>query len=91
MSNEGDDTARDGRPDVDTMTFEAALGELETIVDQLERGNVPLAQSIAIYERGEKLKQRCETLLSEAQARIEKITLGPDGKPAGSEPLDVEE
>lgn len=72
------------------MSFEAALGELERIVDQLEGGNVPLEQSIAIYERGEALKKHCEAMLKKAEARIDKITLKPDGTPAGSEPLDVE-
>ena len=63
------------------MSFEAALEELETIVNKLESGRVDLEASIAIYERGEKLKARCETLLKKAEARIEKITLKPDGPP----------
>jgi exodeoxyribonuclease VII small subunit len=71
------------------MTFEQALKALEQIVDRLERGDVPLAESIAIYERGEALKARCSSLLKEAEARIEKIRLGPGGRPAGVEPLDV--
>jgi len=70
------------------LTFERALAELEQIVGRLERGDVPLAESIAIYERGEALKQRCETLLKEAEARVEKIRLGGDGRPLGVEPLD---
>ena len=73
---------------VDDMTFEKALAELEGIVQRLERGDVPLAESIAIYERGEALKARCSKLLAEAEARVEKIRLGPGGKPAGTEPLD---
>jgi len=76
---------------IDKMPFEAALSELERIVDELERGEVPLEKSIDIYERGERLKQRCETLLKEAEARIEKIVLKPGGKAAGVEPLDAEE
>jgi exodeoxyribonuclease VII small subunit len=74
----------------DTMTFEAALKELETIVSQLERGDVPLAESVAIYERGEALKNRCAELLKEAEARVEKIRLSPGGKPIGVQPLDLE-
>lgn len=74
----------------DTMTFEAALKELETIVSQLERGDVPLAESVAIYERGEALKNRCAELLKEAEARVEKIRLSPGGKPIGVQPLDIE-
>ena len=72
------------------MNFETALGELERIVDQLEGGNVPLDKSIAIYERGKALKDHCEKLLKDAEARIEKITLKSDGTAGGSEPLDVE-
>jgi len=77
--------------ELDAMTFEAALAELETIVGHLEAGNVPLEKSIEIYERGEKLKARCDKLLKAAEARIEKITLQSDGAAAGSEPLDVDE
>ncbi len=76
---------------VNDMSFEEAVAELEKIVGELERGSVPLEKSIAIYERGEALKKRCEALLRQAEARIEKITLDKDGKPAGSEPLDVED
>jgi exodeoxyribonuclease VII small subunit len=73
--------------DVKAMTFEAALAELEAIVSRLEGGKAPLAESIAIYERGEALKSHCEGLLKAAEARIEKITL-KNGKPVGTEPLD---
>ena len=73
--------------DVKAMTFEAALAELEGIVQRLEGGKAPLAESIAIYERGEALKSHCEGLLKAAEARIEKITLR-GGKPVGTEPLD---
>jgi exodeoxyribonuclease VII small subunit len=72
------------------MTFEAALKELEQIVSRLERGDVPLAESIVIYERGEALKNHCARLLKEAEARVDKIRLGPDGKPQGTEPLEPE-
>lgn len=72
------------------MPFEKALEELESIVRRLENGSVPLEESIAIYERGEALKKHCESLLKRAEARIEKITLGPDGAPRGVEPFDVE-
>jgi len=73
---------------VENLSFELALKELEEIVGKLERGDVPLAESIAIYERGEALKKHCEKMLGEAEARVEKIRLGSDGKPAGVEPLD---
>jgi len=73
--------------DVKTMSFEAALSELEKIVGTLESGKAPLAESIQIYERGEALKSHCEALLKAAEARIEKITLR-NGQPVGTEPLD---
>jgi exodeoxyribonuclease VII small subunit len=75
--------------DVSTLSFETALAELEQIVQRLERGDVPLEESVAIYERGEALKRRCEELLRQAEARVEKITLDASGKPDGTEPLDV--
>lgn len=74
--------------DVESLPFEKALAELEAIVQRLERGEVALEDSIALYERGEVLKKRCETLLRAAEMRIEKITLGADGTPKGVEPLD---
>ena len=75
--------------DVKTLSFEAALTQLEEIVGKLESGRAPLAESIAIYERGEALKAHCETLLRAAEARIEKITLSRDGRATGTEPLDA--
>jgi exodeoxyribonuclease VII small subunit len=77
-----------GLPDVATMPFEAALQELEKIVDKLEKGAVSLDDSIKLYERGEALKNRCDELLKNAEMRIEKITLSADGKPRGVAPLD---
>ena len=74
--------------DVKAMTFEQALEALERIVDDLERGDVPLDQSIRIYERGEALKAHCDRLLKAAEDKVEKIRLSRDGKPAGTEPLD---
>lgn len=75
---------------VNDLTFEKALAELEEIVGRLERGDVPLAESIVFYERGEALRKHCERLLGEAEARVEKIRVGDDGKAAGVEPLDPE-
>jgi exodeoxyribonuclease VII small subunit len=75
--------------DVKKLTFERAVEELETIVKRLEEGKVPLEESVAIYERGETLKRRCEELLRQAEARVEKITLDASGKPVGTEPLDM--
>ncbi|MGV0911593.1 exodeoxyribonuclease VII small subunit [Martelella sp. FOR1707] len=74
--------------DVTGLSFERAVEELESIVARLERGDVALEESIKIYERGEALKKHCEKLLSAAEARVEKIRLDRDGRPAGAEPLD---
>lgn len=76
--------------DIAKMTFEQALEQLEQIVDNLERGDVPLEESIRIYERGEALKKHCDTLLKSAEDKVEKIRLGRDGNPNGTEPLDAE-
>jgi exodeoxyribonuclease VII small subunit len=76
--------------DIKTLSFEKALALLEEIVAKLESGRVDLEESIKIYERGEALRKHCETKLAEAEARIEKITLGANGKPTGVAPLDVE-
>jgi exodeoxyribonuclease VII small subunit len=80
----------DNNSDVAKLPFERAIEELESIVKRLEEGKVPLEESVTIYERGEALKRRCEDLLRQAEARVEKITLDAQGKPTGTEPLDVE-
>jgi len=85
-----DKTQDNSNADVAALPFEAAMKELEGIVARLERGDVPLEESIAIYTRGEALKARCDALLKQAEARIERITLGADGKPTGTTPLDVD-
>jgi exodeoxyribonuclease VII small subunit len=76
--------------DIAGLSFEGALKALEEIVAKLEGGKVELAESIKIYERGEALRKHCEAKLAEAEARIEKITLDPSGKPKGTAPLDVD-
>lgn len=75
--------------DVSRLAFERAIEELESIVKRLEEGKVPLEESVAIYERGEALKRRCQELLDQAEARVNKIVLDSSGKPAGIEPLDI--
>lgn len=74
--------------DIKQMSFEEALLALEEIVQKLERGDVPLDDSIALYERGELLRAACQKRLDSAQARIEKIVTGADGNPSGTVPLD---
>ncbi len=76
--------------DAAPLTFEAAMKELEEIVSALEKGNVDLDKSIALYERGETLKKHCDSLLKSAEARIDKIVQGADGAAKGVAPLDVE-
>jgi exodeoxyribonuclease VII small subunit len=79
----------DANADIRKMPFERAIEELESIVRRLEEGKVALEESVAIYERGEALKRRCEELLAQAEARVNKIVLDSAGKPKGTEPLDV--
>ena len=74
--------------EVDQMSFEDAIKELETVVGQLERGDVALDQSIALYERGAALKARCEAKLKEAEEKVARITLSENGHPTGTAPLD---
>lgn len=74
--------------DVTEMSFEEAMAELEAVVGQLERGDVALEQSIALYERGAKLKARCEVKLKEAEEKVAAITLDADGNPTGTKPVE---
>lgn len=73
---------------VEQMTFEQAMKELEAVVGQLERGDVALDQSIDLYERGAKLKKRCEDELKRAEEKVAAITLDADGQPTGTTPVE---
>lgn len=73
---------------VSEMTFEDAMRELEAVVDQLERGDVALDASIALYERGAALKRRCEEELKRAEEKVAAITLDGDGTPIGTKPVE---
>jgi len=84
MSDKGEATA----PAVEDLSFEAALAELEDIVSRLEQGEVDLEDSIALYERGNALRAHCEKKLKGAEARLEKIVLGPEGA-KGTEPMEL--
>lgn len=77
--------------DIAAMSFERALKELESIVGRLERGDVELEESISIYERGEMLKEHCDRLLRQAEAKVEKLTLAADGSPKGIEQFEPEQ
>lgn len=80
----------EGQPAIAEMSFEDALRALEQVVRRLESGDVPLDESIALYERGEKLRAHCQARLDAAQARIEAIVQGADGKPMGTRPFDAD-
>lgn len=80
----------DTAPDLAAMNFEDALRALEDVVRRLESGEVPLDDSITLYERGEALRKHCQARLDAAQARIEKIVAGPDGLAASTQPFDAE-
>ena len=75
--------------DIAAMSFEDALAELEQIVRRLEAGQVKLDEAIQCYERGAELKRHCEHKLSEAQQRVERIVIGPDGT-VGAEPAKLD-
>lgn len=72
------------------LSFEEALRELEEVVGKLERGDVALEASIALYERGAELKAHCDAKLAAAQARIEQIALDGNGQPSGTKPFDAQ-
>lgn len=72
---------------IEELTFEAALKELEGIVSRLESGDAPLDQAIALYERGDLLRRRCDDRLNAAQARIEAIRADGEGRAIGTQPF----
>jgi exodeoxyribonuclease VII small subunit len=75
--------------DIAAMSFEDALAELEQIVRRLEGGQVKLDDAILSYERGAQLKRHCEKKLNEAQQRVDRIVVGPDGA-IGAEPAKLD-
>ena len=83
-------TMSEGAGQISDLSFEDALRALEDVVRKLEGGEVALDQSIELYERGEKLRAHCQARLDAAQARIEKIVAGTDGKASGTAPFDAD-
>ena len=71
------------------MTFEQAMADLEQVVTQLERGDVALEDSIALYERGAQLKKHCEAKLKQAEEKLAVITLDGNGEPSGTTPVEA--
>jgi exodeoxyribonuclease VII small subunit len=63
-----------------TTTYEEAFGELSDLVEKLQQGDLPLEETIALYERGMKLSFHCERFLDEADRRIEVLARGEDGR-----------
>jgi exodeoxyribonuclease VII small subunit len=76
-------------PAIAELSFEDALKRLEAIVHRLESGDASLDEAITLYGEGDALKRQCEARLQAAQARIEKIAVGPDGAPRGAAPFDA--
>ncbi|MDX2209383.1 MAG: exodeoxyribonuclease VII small subunit [Sphingopyxis sp.] len=74
-------------PAPESLSFEAAMAELETIVRRLEGGDVSLEESVALYERGQALRQHCEARLKAAELRVEQVSVGADGAPTGTVPF----
>ncbi|MCB2092871.1 MAG: exodeoxyribonuclease VII small subunit [Rhodobacteraceae bacterium] len=70
------------------MSFEEAMKALEEVVALLERGDVPLEDSIRHYERGAALKAHCEAKLKSAEEKVARITLNEDGAPSGTAPVE---
>ena len=76
--------------DIAALSFEAALKELEVIVDRLEHGEAPLEESIQLYQRGAALKAHCEQRLEAARLRVEQIVVGADGQAERAEPAEFQ-
>lgn len=73
---------------IEEMSFEDAMKALEQVVSRLERGDVPLEDSIMLYEQGAALKKRCEDKLKEAEEKVAAITLDGDGAAKGTTPVE---
>ena len=73
---------------VTELSFEQAMAELEQVVGQLERGDVPLEQSIDLYKRGAELKSHCEAKLKSAEEKVAAIQVDAEGEPTGIKPVE---
>ncbi|MBC8411055.1 exodeoxyribonuclease VII small subunit [Paracoccaceae bacterium] len=74
--------------DISNFSFERAMSELEDVVAKLENGQVPLEDSIKLYEMGNDLKKHCEQKLKEAEEKVAQITFSSDGSVSGSKPVE---
>ena len=77
----------DNARDIEKLSFEDAMNELESIASQLETGDAPLEESIELFERGNRLKQHCEKILEAAEEKVEQITVGEGGTATGALPF----
>ncbi len=84
------DATEPGRSAVDELAFDAALAELERTVAELEAGGLALERTLALYERGVALQQRCERLLADAELRVRRLVEGARGAVAEAEHRDEE-
>ena len=75
-------------PEIEAMSFEDAMKELEATVGKLEHGDATLEESIALYERGATLRAHCDSRLRQAEERVEKITMAANGEPQGTVPVE---
>ena len=78
-----------GAPDPASLSFEAAIERLQTIVEELEGGSLSLEESIARYEEGVKLSRRLTQTLDEAEKRIERLAEDEAGRPV-TEPMELD-
>ena len=74
--------------DISKLSFEQAMNELEDVVAKLENGQVPLEDSIKLYEMGNDLKKYCEQKLKEAEEQVSQITFSNDGSVSGTKPIE---
>ena len=75
--------------DISKLSFEQAMNELEDVVAKLENGQVPLEDSIKLYEMGNDLKKYCEQKLKEAEEKVSQITISNDGSVSGTKPIEI--
>ena len=74
--------------DISKLSFEQAMNELEDVVAKLENGQVPLEDSIKLYEMGNDLKKYCEQKLKEAEEKVSQLTFSNDGRVSGTKPIE---
>ena len=75
--------------DISGLTYEAALTQLDALIQKLEGGSIPLEDAISAYERGTRLARHCEELLDRTERRVTALVVGSDGRPSEA-PLDID-